>query len=139
MSIDEDIKSGDKEESLTDTRLENILKRFRLEKNQLTQIRDSIESEFYSQLSISRKTYYYYHPVKAINTNLVVVPKGGEHGLFVALDLGGTTLRILTISISMEAFLLTPSPSMFLQASKLEVENDYLIILLIGQLRDLNY
>ncbi|KII73390.1 Hexokinase-2 [Thelohanellus kitauei] len=77
---------------------EDIINEFRLTRDNLIHIMDSIQSAFNRGLESEVETYYY-HPVKMLNTHLMVVPNGSETGRFVALDLGGTNLRILAISV----------------------------------------
>ncbi|KII60933.1 Hexokinase-2 [Thelohanellus kitauei] len=59
---------------------------------------DSIRLAFKLGL-LSDEDSFLYHPIKMLNTHLMVIPTGRECGSFVALDLGGTNLRIHAISI----------------------------------------
>ncbi|KII72975.1 Hexokinase [Thelohanellus kitauei] len=101
--------------STTNIDLDSILDKFRLGKNHLLQIVESLQSAFNRGLESDVESYYY-HPVKMLNTHLMVVPNGSETGRFVALDLGGTNLRILEISVvdgslSPKSLLFTVPPS----------------------------
>ncbi|KII62862.1 Hexokinase [Thelohanellus kitauei] len=78
--------------------LDAIISCFKLEKDHLLHIMDSIQSAFNRGLASDADSFLY-HPIKMLNTHLMVVPNGSETGRFVALDLGGTNLRILAISV----------------------------------------
>ncbi|KII62120.1 Hexokinase-2 [Thelohanellus kitauei] len=87
--------------------MEDILNEFRLKFDKLFVIRNLIHEAFQHGLD-SDGSNYLYHPIKMLNTHLMVVPNGRECGRYVALDLGGTNLRVLAISVKNRTVSISP-------------------------------
>ncbi|KAF0990279.1 hypothetical protein HZS_8005 [Henneguya salminicola] len=78
--------------------IKDIVKPFCLQKYQILTIVERIEIAFSKGLSGDHDTYLY-SPLKMLPTHVTAVPDGTERGRFVAIDLGGTNLRVLEISV----------------------------------------
>lgn len=77
---------------------DQLLKPYVLSLDTVKEIVNRIENAFNRGLSSDNDTFLY-SPVKMLPTHLCVIPDGSEVGRFFAIDLGGTNLRFLEISV----------------------------------------